>query len=109
MSSLPNTTRSPCSVSSSCRIGSTALHGPHHGAQKSTITGRSACRTSCSKFWSVSSSTAAMLQAAEQCLEAEERHLPDRLEDDCAAHLRVAFLAVGEADRDLGDAEALSQ
>src|SRR3954447_14535113 len=109
MSSLPNTTRSPCSVSSSCRIGSTALHGPHQGAQKSTITGRSACRTSRSKFSSVSSSTAAMLQAAEQRLEAEKRHLPDRLEHDRAAHLRVALLAVREADRDLDDTEALAQ
>src|SRR3954447_7897047 len=109
MSSLPNTTRSPCSVSSSCRIGSTALHGPHQGAQKSTTTGRSACRTSRSKFSSVSSSTAAMLQAAEERLEAEERHLPDRLEHDRAAHLRLTLLAVREADRDLHDAEALAQ
>src|SRR5262249_61947637 len=33
--------------------GETAWHGPHHSAQKSTITGLSLCRTSCSKLDSV--------------------------------------------------------
>src|SRR5919198_2188381 len=41
--------------------------------------------------------------------QAEKRHFPDRLEEDRAAHLRHAFLAVGEADRHLGDAEAGTQ
>src|SRR6266550_4010498 len=35
------------------RMGSTAWHGPHHSAQKSTSTGSSACRTSVSKVVSV--------------------------------------------------------
>ena len=33
--------------------GATAWHGPHHSAQKSTITGLSLWRTSCSKLCSV--------------------------------------------------------
>src|SRR4029077_2208075 len=37
--------------SSSARV--TVLHGPHHGAQKSTTTGLGAPRTSCSKLESV--------------------------------------------------------
>ena len=37
------------------RMGSTAWHGPHHSAQKSTSTGSSACRTSVSKVVSVTS------------------------------------------------------
>ncbi len=56
MSSFANLTREPCSSSSWRRIGSTAWHGPHQGAQKSTITGVSAWMTSCSKLASVSSS-----------------------------------------------------
>src|SRR3954451_4559850 len=106
MSSLANLTRPSCSAASSARIGSTARQGPHQGAQKSTTTAVSACRTSCSKVASVSSSTGPTLQAAHQRPEPEDRHLPDRLEHDPAAHLRAAMLAVDERDRDLDDAEA---
>src|SRR6185312_6099819 len=108
MSSFTNLTL-PWSAASAVRTGSTAWHGPHQGAQKSTTTGVSACRTSCSKVASVSSSTAATLQTAGQCPEAEHRHLPDRLEHDRAAHLRAAVLAVDESDRDLDDPEAGSE
>src|SRR5205814_536668 len=90
MSSLTKPTRSPCSASSSARIGSTALHGPHQGAQKSTTTGRPAWRTSCSNVLSPTSSTPATLQAACERPEAQRRDLPDRLEHDRAAHLRAA-------------------
>src|SRR5262245_56547615 len=41
-----------CSLISS-RIGETCRHGPHHGAQKSTTTGRSLWSTSASKLSSV--------------------------------------------------------
>src|SRR6202008_3803275 len=96
MSSFTNPTRSPCSSSSWAKIGSTALHGPHHGAQKSTTPGRPACRTSCSKLSSPTSRTEATLQAAGQRPEAQDRHLPDRLEHDGAAHLGAAALTVDE-------------
>src|SRR5438046_4489582 len=109
MSSLPNLTRWPCSCSSSRKIGSTARQGPHHGAQKSTTTGPSASSTSCAKFASVSSCIGSMLQLAQQGPEAERRYLPDRLEHDRPAHLRMTFLAVDEPDRHLGDAEALAE
>ena len=39
--SSSRTRRSACSAASCSRIGSTAWHGPHQGAQKSTTTGRS--------------------------------------------------------------------
>src|SRR5215204_2251764 len=42
----------------SSRIGETRRHGTHHGAQKSTITGLSALRTSLSNVASVTSATA---------------------------------------------------
>src|SRR3954471_4054094 len=106
MSSLANLTRPSCAAASSVRIGSTARHGPHHGAQKSTTTGFADCRTSCSKVASVSSSTTSTLQTAEEGADTEKRHLPDRLEHDRAAHLRAAVLAVDEGDRHLDDAEA---
>src|SRR5688572_5020207 len=44
---------SPCSFATSSRTGPTIRHGPHHVAQKSTRTGVSDFRTSCSKLWSV--------------------------------------------------------
>src|SRR5688572_21860471 len=44
---------SPCSLATSSRTGPTIRHGPHHVAQKSTRTGVSDFRTSCSKLWSV--------------------------------------------------------
>src|SRR6188508_3408737 len=106
MSSLANLTRPSCSSASWAKIGSTARQGPHQGAQKSTTTGVSACRTSCSKVASVSSSTLATLQAPGEGAEAEDGHLPDRLEHNAAAHLRAAVLAVDEGDRHLDDAEA---
>src|SRR4029453_15864780 len=129
MSSFANTMRPESSSSSCARIGSTARQGPHHGAQKSTTTGVSACRTSCSKLASVSSSTPAMLptgarakpvrplsgiasdasETARQCPEPQYGDLPDSLGDDGVAHLRAAVLAVDEADRHLDHAEARAQ
>jgi hypothetical protein len=41
-------------------MGERARQGPHHSAQKSTIAGFSERRISCSKFWSVTSTTSAM-------------------------------------------------
>ena len=41
---------SPCSSDICSNIGAIALHGPHHGAQKSTITGMSDLSTSDSKL-----------------------------------------------------------
>src|SRR5262245_14306055 len=41
------------SPASSSRIGATARHGPHQGAQKSTTTGTSDCSTFCSNSLSV--------------------------------------------------------
>src|SRR5581483_6419949 len=79
--------------------------------QKSTTTGVSALRTSCSKLASVTSSTPRTLpprpasEAPAQGGRPEQRHLPDRLEHDRAAHLGAAGGAVDERDRDLGDAE----
>src|SRR5205823_3788531 len=94
MSSFANLTRGPYSSSSWRKIGSIAWHGPHQGAQKSTTTGPSAWRTSCSKVASLSSCTAPMLQPTE----AKRRDLPDRLEKDRLAHLRAAPLAIDERD-----------
>src|ERR671916_826025 len=55
--SFTNWTSSRSSLISS-RIGEIRLHGPHHGAQKSTITGLSARKTSLSKEASVPPATA---------------------------------------------------
>src|SRR5438309_1409051 len=105
MSTFTNSTASVSSASSSStRV--TPLQGPHQGAQKSTTTGRPARRTSSSKLASVTSRTPSRLQPPPQRPEAQERHLPDRLEHDAPAHLRVALLAVGEGDRHLDDPEA---
>src|SRR6266550_810212 len=109
MSSFTKPTRSPCSASSSAKIGSTALQGPHHGAQKSTTTGLPACRTSWSKLSSPTSCTRTTLQAACQPPEAQGRHLPDRLEHDPTTHLRATALAVDERDRHLDNPEAGAQ
>src|SRR6267143_4169146 len=100
MSILTNSTLSVAPASSS-RAGSIALHGPHHGAQKSTTTGRPACRTSCSNVSSVTARIGLTLPA-----EPEERHPPDRFEHDRLAHLRAAGRAVDERDRDLDRLEA---
>src|ERR1035437_10510382 len=42
-----------CSVASSSRMGATKRQGPHHGAQKSTMTGTSLISTSVSNVESV--------------------------------------------------------
>ena len=42
--------------------GSSALQGPHHGAQKSTSTGSSLAATSLSQFDSVTSKTCATIE-----------------------------------------------
>src|SRR3712207_4113574 len=55
--SFTNWTSSRSSLISS-RIGEIRLHGPHHGAQKSTMTGLLDRRTSLSKEASVTSATA---------------------------------------------------
>src|SRR5689334_3808916 len=109
MSSLANLIRWPCSSSSWRSTGSTARQGPHQGAQKSTITGVSARRTSCSKVSSVSSFTRPMLQPSREGSEAQRRDLPDRLEHDAAAHLRASLLAIDESDGYLDHAEAGAQ
>src|SRR3989442_7024217 len=44
---------SSCSATILSSTGATAWQGPHHSAQKSTITGLSLWRTSCSKLCSV--------------------------------------------------------
>src|SRR5919206_4620770 len=106
MSSLANVTRPSYSEASCSSTGSTARHGPHHGAQKSTTTGVCERRTSSSKVASVICCTDPRLQLAGDGPEAQRRHLPDRLEHDRAAHLRAAFLAVDEGDRDLRDAKS---
>ena len=50
---LPTTTLSPNWSQILSKIGAIALHGPHHSAQKSTITSLSELITSSSKFSSV--------------------------------------------------------
>src|SRR5215470_1141235 len=97
------------STGSSSRIDSTALHGRHQGAQKSTATGASEPRTTSSKSSPVTSRIAANLQAAAERARPQPRHLPDRLEDDPTAHLRFAGGAVDEADGHLDDAEPLAE
>src|SRR5690349_5553232 len=51
------------SSGSSSRAGSIALHGPHHGAQKSTTTGSSAASTSSANVASVTSRMPPMIAA----------------------------------------------
>ena len=104
------TRRRSCSAASCSRTGSTARHGPHHGAQKSTTTGPSPWSTSCSKLASVTSRTtrdatdgrrgrgsgaAGTFQIASSTI--------------VLAHLRAADLAVDERDRHLDDAEARAE
>src|SRR5580765_721512 len=90
-------------------IGVTALHGPHHGAQKSTTTVLPVWRTSCSKLASVTSRIAASLQTPCERAQPHERHLPDRFEHDRAIHLRVTLLPVDEGDRYLDHPEPCAQ
>src|SRR5690606_8780032 len=53
MLSFAISTLSPSAADISSRAGAIILQGPHHSAQKSTTTGRSALRTSLSKLASV--------------------------------------------------------
>src|SRR5436305_2927407 len=97
--------------SSSCsRTGSSARHGRHQGAQKSTTTGSPPIVSS--KVAASSSSTRGMvaaLQPVGKCGEAKSRDARDSLEEDPTTHLRLALEAVDEADRDLDDAKAFAQ
>ena len=43
-----------CAAATSSSTGPIILQGPHHSAQKSTTTGMALCKTSVSKFCSVS-------------------------------------------------------
>src|SRR4051812_29421618 len=63
MLSLTTLSLSACSPAISSRTGATWRHGPHHSAQKSTSTGRSACRTSEVKLWSVTALVLAPIMA----------------------------------------------
>src|SRR4051812_49201308 len=76
--------------------GAIAWHGPHHSAQKSTITGLSLCSTSCSKVVSV---TAVIVLLS---LFASSFHVPQRLGTPNSSQ-RVAFVC--EADRWRGSGE----
>src|SRR5690349_25114932 len=100
MSIFTNSTASDDAASSSS-AGSIALHGPHHGAQKSTTTGEPACSTSASKVSSVTARTSRTLAA-----QAQQRHTPHGFEHDPPAHLRVPDRAVVEDDRHFHDPEA---
>src|SRR3954454_23932943 len=95
MSSFTNETPVLAAASSSS-AGSIALHGPHHGAQKSTTTGCSASSTSLSKVASVTLRIGLTLP-----VQAQQGHRPHRFEHDRLAHLRVTRGAVGERDGDL--------
>src|SRR5665213_663071 len=53
MFSLATVTWFPSSSAICSRAGAICLQGPHHSAQKSTSTGKSACRTTFSKDSSV--------------------------------------------------------
>src|SRR5207253_9956897 len=66
MFSFANSTLPDVRVSSSLRIGSIALHGPHHGAQKSTTTGTSAASTSRSNVESLTSNTGGIVAGADR-------------------------------------------
>src|SRR3954465_8226525 len=59
--SLTTSTLPACSAAMSSRIGVSMRHGPHHSAQKSTMTGLSAFRTSVSKLESVTSLAVLMM------------------------------------------------
>src|ERR1700675_4937857 len=99
MSSFTNSTLSVVSASSSS-AGSIALQGPHHGAQKSTTTAFPDWRTSRSNVSSVTDRISSL------STDPEQRHAPDRLEDDRPAHLRLPGHPVDERDRDLDHLEA---
>src|SRR5712691_1192201 len=77
-SSFATLSFSPCSFATSSRTGATILHGPHHVAQKSTSTGMSDFRTSCSNVWSLTT-CGFPITAAPFCPLPPERELLARL------------------------------
>src|SRR5215203_2902647 len=110
-----------CSSAISSRLGAITRHGPHHGAQKSTRTGFSCSSTSAWKLLSVTSVMFAATVAPSvygyslykmKCSrrrlrkpQLKGRHLPDGLDRDPRAHLRVARPSLVEDDRHLADVE----
>src|SRR5947209_1263298 len=103
MLSLANANVPAASDSRSSSTASTARHGLHHGAQKSTTIGVPAMAAS-----NVSASSSRMSELSAQRSEPELRHARDRFEEDRAAHLRLAGRPVGEADRHLHHLEPCS-
>src|SRR6266849_7914446 len=95
------------------RIGSSARHGRHQGAQKSTTIGPALIASSnvagSSSRMSRDRSPARRSELSSECGEPQPRHVHDRLEEDRAAHLRYALRSVSEPDRHLDDGEALPQ
>ncbi len=86
------------SADSSSRTGDTALHGPHHSAQKSTKTGLAEFRTSCSgqdmqKFAEIMWHKAAMAVM----FEAKKDRIKSRLEKSFGPTLDKGADAVVEA------------
>ncbi len=110
MSTPANSTRPPVSCSSSSRIGRIALHGRHHGAQKSTITGVSAPRTL------VELAGRQLAHGRANATSAPAGHVGGGRGTFQIASSTIArlifdwpFPSVDEADRNLDDAEALAQ
>src|SRR4051812_45543948 len=90
--------------------GSSALHGRHHGAQKSTTTGSPAIASS--NVAASSSSTRGMVAALQPLGKSGDPkcgNLRHRLEEDRPAHLRHALATVDEDDWHLGYVKALAQ
>src|SRR5207248_11609054 len=84
--------------------GETAWHGPHHSAQKSTITGLSLWRTSCSKLDSV---TAVLIRCSFPLSSLSETRLGEplfpRLESQDGAVLHAAATGSGPSSARGGD------
>ena len=95
----------PCSAASSSSSGSTALHGPHQGAQKSTITGPGAASTSASKRRVRDLVSQLQPPRAPPAAAAAPSRSPRARSS--ALIFEPPTLAVDEADRHLDDAEAL--
>src|SRR5213592_313753 len=98
MFSFANSTFPDVRCSSSSRIGSIALHGPHHGAQKSTTTGTSAASTSRSNVESLTSNTGGIVAGASSgtCSTSAERDGPDlRVAGDQKRRLSAARRSAG--------------
>src|SRR5271165_2020974 len=91
-------------VASSSTSGAIALHGPHHGAQKSIRTGCSDFNTSCSKFLSVTCETPAFaieLDSFASILRSEVKHAQPRFQADTRKQsfaTRVALPITDSAD-----------